>query len=412
MMWGNVDRGRKAGKTMEIRLRRPFWTLVAILCGLTGPLVAVESRERYLVGIGSGLAGDIGFRTEIQLINSSSTAASGSIQFFDPEGDPKAIDLQPIWIGPPGSVQVEEGGAEFQIPPGVNLILMMEPTGTGELGWARLNSSPGLGVRAELQVARFGREPARRMRQVPFEDAIEHISEVEPLPAGKRFTFPLWYWAGHRQARTAVSVVNLSGAAADVRFVFRPGSGEETIEKTVTLRPGEFLADYFDRIWNLAFPLVFPHQMRASAEVVSAGEIAAAVFNTLQELPVVAVKPFPMEVEPELVEATLGQEVELAVDQEARYAEAGLSVRFWDVPVDSRCPIDVVCVWQGEAVVAFRLSWADGREQDLRLRHEGEGSRAVLGGYRFELKGVTPAPESTRVLRVTDYRIRLLVERE
>jgi hypothetical protein len=136
------------------------------------------------------------------------------------------------------------------------------------------------------------------------------------------------------------------------------------------------------------------------------------VFNTLQELPVVAVKPFPMEVEPELVEATLGQEVELAVDQEARYAEAGLSVRFWDVPVDSRCPIDVVCVWQGEAVVAFRLSWADGREQDLRLRHEGEGNRAVLGGYRFELKGVTPAPESTRVLRVTDYRIRLLVDRE
>ncbi len=396
---------------MEFHSRRPFLTLVTVLCGVFGSVAAVGSQDRYLVGIGSGVAGAVGFRTEIQLINSGSATTSGSIEFFNPEGDPKATDLQPIWIGTPGSVRVGEGGAEFEIPAGVTLVLLMEPSGTGELGWARLRGPAGLGVRAELQVARFGREPGRRMRQGPFEDAIEHISEVEPLAAGKRFTFPLWYWAGHRQARTAVSVVNLSGAASDVRFIFRSGSGD-ALEKTVTLRPGEFLADYFDRIWDLAFPLVFPHQMRASAEIVSSGEIAAAVFNTLQELPVVGVKPFPIEADSERVEATLGREVELAVDQEAHFAEAGLAVRFWDVPVDSRCPIDVVCVWQGEAVVAFRLSWADGRVQDLRLRHEGDGSRATLGGYRFELKGVTPAPESTRVLRVTDYRIRLLVDRE
>jgi hypothetical protein len=179
----------------------------------------------------------------------------------------------------------------------------------------------------------------------------------------------------------------------------------------VTLRPGEFFADYFDRIWHLAFPAIFPLQVRATAEVVSSGEIAAAVFNTLEDLPVVAVKPFPVETPAQAVSAELGKEVELRVDEVAVFEAEGLTVRFWDVPADSRCPIDVICVWQGEAVVALRVAVADGSSEELRLKHEGDGRSRDWGGFRFELRFIEPAPESSRTLRVEDYRIRLLVDR-
>lgn len=397
------------------RMKGSRWAWIpGLMCLLVFTAVTglAAAEDRYLVGIGSGLAGDVGFRTEIQLINPGPGDSSGRIDFFNPDNEPKAVDLQPTWIGPEGTVSVEEGGAGFRVPAGSILILMLSPKGPGELGWARLQCPAGLGVRSELQVARFTREAMRRPGGRAFEDCIEHISEVEPVLAGKRFMFPIWYWAGHRQARTAVSVVNLSGAAADIQFVFRSGSDEQALVKTITLRPGEFLADYFDRIWELAFPLIFPHQMRASAEIVSSGEIAASVFNTLQELPVVAVKAFPVETATETVEAVLGQEVELRVDQVAEYAAEGLSVRFWDIPVDSRCPIDVVCVWQGEAIAAFRLTLPDGTVQDLRLHHEGESRAARIAGFRFEVRSLEPAPESTRALRVTDYRVRLLVDRD
>lgn len=391
--------------------RAAYWGLLLWFGAVSLTPALAAGEERYLVGIGSGLSGEMGFRTEIQLVNPGVAQESGRIDFFNPEGAPKAVQLTPIWPGATGVVEIEEGGAGFAIPAGASLILVMEPRGPGELGWARLQAPSELGVRSELQVARFSRELVRESVHHRFEDAIQHISEVEPLRAGKRFMFPVWMWAGYQHAKTAVSVVNLSGAAADVRFLFRGGSTGPAQERTVTLRPGEFFADYFDRIWHLAFPAIFPLQVRATAEVVSSGEIAAAVFNTLEDLPVVAVKPFPGETPVQEVAAELGKEVELRVDDVAVFEAEGLSVRFWDVPVDSRCPIDVICVWQGEAAVALKLAAADGSSEELLLKHEGDDRRREWGGYRFELKFIEPAPESTRTLRVEEYRVRLLVDR-
>lgn len=47
----------------------------------------------------------------------------------------------------------------------------------------------------------------------------------------------------------------------------------------------------------------------------------------------------------------LGEPFELRVGQEAVSANSVLSVRFLGVVTDSRCPVSVVCVWAGEAII-------------------------------------------------------------
>lgn len=54
----------------------------------------------------------------------------------------------------------------------------------------------------------------------------------------------------------------------------------------------------------------------------------------------------------------LGQEITLALGESVRLADADLRVGFDAVLEDSRCPRDegIVCVWEGDAVVAVTLA--------------------------------------------------------
>jgi hypothetical protein len=67
----------------------------------------------------------------------------------------------------------------------------------------------------------------------------------------------------------------------------------------------------------------------------------------------------------ELVQAELAQMFTLAPGQVARIGRDGPYLGFRRVTGDSRCPMDVVCVWAGDAVVAVEVgltmsSWTQG----------------------------------------------------
>jgi hypothetical protein len=107
----------------------------------------------------------------------------------------------------------------------------------------------------------------------------------------------------------------------------------------------------------------------------------------------------------------LGRAFELAPGQEA-LAE-GLSVVFQGVGQDSRCPIDVVCVWEGDAAVALVLRAAGGEPAPRELHTSGRmgGRETSFADYKVRLEILQPATRSSQPIRPSDYRATLVVER-
>ncbi|HUG41856.1 MAG TPA: hypothetical protein VMM12_15310 [Longimicrobiales bacterium] len=114
-----------------------------------------------------------------------------------------------------------------------------------------------------------------------------------------------------------------------------------------------------------------------------------------------------------LVEIRLGEPFTLAPGAVATLPSADLSVRFIEVSSDSRCPVDVTCVWEGDAGVAVETA-RDGREDVWALHTPTEAlgpAAAELDGYVLRLLGLEPAPHSERRTAPGDYRATLRVDR-
>ncbi len=101
----------------------------------------------------------------------------------------------------------------------------------------------------------------------------------------------------------------------------------------------------------------------------------------------------------------LGAEITLAPGATASVAGEGVSVRFIGVTEDSRCPVDVTCIWAGEVKIQFavRVSKVDSQ---MTIR---EGDSAVTGVYRVTLLRVEPRPASTGRVAPDDYRATLKI---
>jgi len=100
--------------------------------------------------------------------------------------------------------------------------------------------------------------------------------------------------------------------------------------------------------------------------------------------------------------------VTLAVAGEAEVAP-GLVLTLERVVADSRCPVDVNCVWAGEIRVAFALESPQTEAPRLAFELATTAPVAESRGLQFELLGATPAPRSTTKIATADYRIALRV---
>ncbi len=92
----------------------------------------------------------------------------------------------------------------------------------------------------------------------------------------------------------------------------------------------------------------------------------------------------------------------------------GLTVRLEGVSGDSRCPTDVNCVWEGEALVQIRAQApaAEARTLEVRVRGTGGAGRGDFA-ERFELEvtRLEPAPVSTKPIPASAYKATLVVNR-
>ena len=108
-------------------------------------------------------------------------------------------------------------------------------------------------------------------------------------------------------------------------------------------------------------------------------------------------------------EVPLGQSFELRPGASAILRD-GLKVAFDGVRADSRCPMDALCVWAGDATVTVRLSQPAATPAERALHTQAGGPEAQYLAYVSKLVALAPYPRSDRQIRPDDYVATLAVE--
>ena len=76
---------------------------------------------------------------------------------------------------------------------------------------------------------------------------------------------------------------------------------------------------------------------------------------------------------------------------------------------DSRCPSDLQCVWQGDAVVGFSFE-SNGSSQPFVLHtHSNYQRDTVINGLEISLLSVSPYPNSSERIDPVDYSVELML---
>jgi hypothetical protein len=108
-------------------------------------------------------------------------------------------------------------------------------------------------------------------------------------------------------------------------------------------------------------------------------------------------------------QAQVGDTIRLRTGGMARIGASGVVVAFRRVEQDSRCPIDALCVWAGDAAVRIELT-TDRQVWSPATLHSFLDPKAVdFAGYVFRLVEVAPPNVSTQATQPDDYVIALEV---
>jgi len=109
-------------------------------------------------------------------------------------------------------------------------------------------------------------------------------------------------------------------------------------------------------------------------------------------------------------EFSLDQPFTLFVRQKAQVAE--LQLQFLGVSQDSRCPVDVECVWAGNAKITLKVSLKDSTQETvITINSYTEPREAIYEGFRIEFVDLRPVPRSDRPINPAEYRVTLKVSR-
>lgn len=110
------------------------------------------------------------------------------------------------------------------------------------------------------------------------------------------------------------------------------------------------------------------------------------------------------------VRVQLGETFALAIGQSAEVQGRDLGVTFKDVISDSRCPVDVYCVWAGEATVVLEVISGVQRE-DIEMSMLGGDSVTIeLDGYEITAVALTPHRLADQSIERGDYRLEMTIE--
>jgi len=103
-------------------------------------------------------------------------------------------------------------------------------------------------------------------------------------------------------------------------------------------------------------------------------------------------------------------EVVVAYGEEVPVGESVIRVAFGDVRSDSRCPVDAVCVWQGNAEVEMGIRAGMGPTHALRINTNLDPRSADWQGIRVTLLELMPVPRAGVRIEPREYSARLRLE--
>ncbi len=106
----------------------------------------------------------------------------------------------------------------------------------------------------------------------------------------------------------------------------------------------------------------------------------------------------------------LGEEFELAVHQTAQMTAEKISVTFQEVLEDSRCPVDVTCIWAGLAKVSLHVA-VSGQEREISLSTSPPDNSAGFENYTFWLIKVRPVPRADQTMDRSAYVVTVRVDK-
>lgn len=109
------------------------------------------------------------------------------------------------------------------------------------------------------------------------------------------------------------------------------------------------------------------------------------------------------------VVAAVDGRVRLAPGETARLAGGTVFLTFLEVESDSRCPIDAVCIHEGNASVAVRVRAGSGPSRTMTLGTHQEPRQVDVGGLVIRLERLEPAPRAAESTPPGDYRAGFLV---
>lgn len=104
------------------------------------------------------------------------------------------------------------------------------------------------------------------------------------------------------------------------------------------------------------------------------------------------------------------QEMTLRVGEEKAVPNSVVRLAFGLVVEDSRCPIDAVCVWQGNAMVELGIRAGMGPTQQIRLNTTLEPRSTVWNGIRITLVELQPAPRAAEPTKPDAYQVKVRLE--
>jgi hypothetical protein len=88
----------------------------------------------------------------------------------------------------------------------------------------------------------------------------------------------------------------------------------------------------------------------------------------------------------------LGDEFTLRVGESAAITELGVWMRFNRVVDDSRCPANVVCVWEGDGAVLMEVAPLNGDSKESVLHTSLEPHTIPIGRAELRLVKLDPYP--------------------
>lgn len=119
----------------------------------------------------------------------------------------------------------------------------------------------------------------------------------------------------------------------------------------------------------------------------------------------------------QLMNATLNTPFQLKANQTAVIESENMHLTFLQVLGDSRCPSDVLCVWEGQATVTIIVQKDNQNLDNINLtsragrRHE-DLARKNFAEYTVTLISVDPYPKSVQQINPQEYTITLVVDKQ